>query len=175
MTTLQTAISTAQASYALLQQQLSGAGSGAGATNPYAGFSSSQIITPEFQAMSSSLKQTLDEATASSNEWLKIVKSMIGVLKAGLAGFLGIWGAISNLGRSRVNPPMRPTKPGTILPPPGSVTYYGGFPPIPGVPDWMNTAGYGLAFVALILMGAKLAKDQSEKNKLQPKRKAIQR
>jgi len=69
----------------------------------------------------------------------------------------------------------RPQTPGTVLPPPGSQTYFAGFPPIPGVPDWLTGAGYGLAFVALILMGAKLAKDQSEKNKLQPKRKTIQR
>jgi hypothetical protein len=49
------------------------------------------------------------------------------------------------------------------LPPPGSTTYYAGFPPIPGVPDWVTGAGYGLAFVALVLMGAKIAKDQKKK------------
>jgi chromosome segregation ATPase len=164
LSTLQTAISTAQASYALLQQQIGGVGAGGSdLANQYAGFASNQIITPEFKAMATSLQQSLDEATNSSNEWLKIVKSMLAVVKAGLAGFLGIWATISNLGRSRANPPMRPTTPGTILPPPGSQTYFAGFPPIPGVPDWLTGAGYGLAFVALILMGAKIAKDQKKK------------
>ncbi|NBV78060.1 hypothetical protein EBR66_07910 [bacterium] len=125
--------------------------------------------------MATSLKQSLDDATASSNEWLKIVKSMLAVVKSALAGFLGIWGVVSNLGRSRAVPLTRPQTPGVVLPPPGRQTYFAGFPPIPGVPDWLTGAGYGLAFVALILMGAKLAKDQSEKNKLQPKRKTIQR
>jgi hypothetical protein len=113
--------------------------------------------------MATSLQQSLDEATNSSNEWIKIVKSMIAVVKSGLAGFLGIWGTVTNLGRSRAVPSTRPQKPGTVLPPPGSQTYYAGFPPIPGVPGWMNGAGYGLAFVALILMGAKIAKDQKKK------------
>ena len=101
---------------------------------------------------------------------------MLGVLKSALAGLLGIWGAVSALGKTKPSQRVRPSNPpGTLLPRPGERVYYAGFPPIPGVPDWLNNTGYGLAFVALILMGAKLAKDQSEKNKLQPKRKTIQR
>jgi hypothetical protein len=164
LSTLQTAISTAQASYALLQQQIS-AGSGSGTAVPTFApeLASSQIVTPEFQAMATSLQQTLKEATDSSNEWLKIVKGMIGIVKSGLAGILGIWGAISYLGKGRPTQAIRPSQPGTMLPRPGERVYYAGFPPIPGAPAWVNTAGYGLAFVALILMGAKLAKDESEK------------
>jgi hypothetical protein len=88
---------------------------------------------------------------------------MLAVIKSALAGALGMWAVISNLGKNRVNPPMRPTRPGQVVPPPGSTTYFAGFPPIPGVPDWLNYSGYGLALLALLLMGAKLTKDEVEK------------
>jgi len=112
--------------------------------------------------MATSLQQTIREATESSNEWLKIVKGMIGIVQSGLAGILGIWSSVSYLGKTKPSQATRPTRPGTVLPKPGERVYYAGLPPIPGVPEWVNQAGYGLAFVSLILMGVKLAKDSKK-------------
>jgi hypothetical protein len=109
------------------------------------------------------------QAEEAQTDWNRIAKSMLGLLKSVTSAFFGIWGAITMLGKKPPTQQTRPTSPGTVLPSPGQRVYYAGFPPIQGVPGWANNLGYGLAFVSLILMGAKLAKDQSEKKSVAKK------
>lgn len=159
MATLQTAIQSATASYQQLQAQIS-AGTVAQPGGALPEIPSNEIVTPEFYASSEQVRQALREAEEAKTDWNRILKTMTGVVRAVGSALLGIFGAITHLGRNqRKTQQVRPTQPGTILPQPGQRTYYAGFPPIPGVPDWVNQAGYGIALVALILMGAKLAKD----------------
>jgi len=73
-------------------------------------------------------------------------------------------------GRNRPLTPPSSTAPSA---PNTKKTYYAGFPFIAGLDQNENGLAYGLALVALILVGTKLVKDSGEKKSLHKSRRTL--